>query len=138
MAAWQPGLLSTASPRGVRYGLPEPLVSVTLARSANNDTMASVAKVEKIIEQMRNAPQNVRYSDLAKVCEEHFGAPRQQGTSHSVYKMPWVGDPRVNIQSAKNGMAKAYQVRQVLEAIDKLADDEGEERDSETKDEADE
>jgi hypothetical protein len=36
-------------------------------------------------------------------------------------------------------MAKVYQVRQVLEAIDKLAnDDEGEERDSETKDETDE
>ena len=101
--------------------------------------MAGVAKVEKIIEQMRNAPQNVRYSDLAKVCEEHFGAPRQQGTSHSVYKTPWVGDPRVNIQSGKNGMAKTYQVRQVLEAIGKLANgDEGEERDSETKEETDE
>lgn len=101
--------------------------------------MVDVARAEKIIEQMRNAPQNVRYNDLAKVCEEHFGMPRQQGTSHAVYKMPWVGDPRVNIQSAKNGMAKAYQVRQVLEAIDKLAHDgEGEEQDPATKDVADE
>ena len=88
---------------------------------------------------MRNAPQNVRYSDLAKACEEHLGTPRQQGTSHSVYKTPWAGDPRVNIQSGKNGMAMTYQVRLVLEAIDKLAsDDEGEEQDSETKGQIDE
>lgn len=33
--------------------------------------------------------------------------------------MPWPGDPRVNIQNS-NGRAKAYQVRQVLEAIDRL------------------
>ena len=33
--------------------------------------------------------------------------------------MPWEGDPRVNIQNAR-GMAKAYQVRQVLKAIRRL------------------
>jgi hypothetical protein len=36
-----------------------------------------------------------------------------------VFKTPWPGDPRVNIQNDK-GKAKAYQVRQVLEAISKL------------------
>jgi hypothetical protein len=82
----------------------------------------SVTRVEKIIEQMRCAPQNVRYDDLAKVCEENFGAPRQRGTSHAVYKTPWAGDPRVNIQRDNSGKAKAYQVRQVLAAIDKLND----------------
>ena len=34
---------------------------------------------------------------------------------------PWPGDSRVNIQQEK-GFAKAYQVRQVLKAIDKLED----------------
>jgi len=33
--------------------------------------------------------------------------------------MPWFGDPRVNIQNDR-GKAKAYQVKQVLAAIDKL------------------
>jgi hypothetical protein len=33
--------------------------------------------------------------------------------------MPWAGDPRVNIQNDK-GMAKAYQVKQVLKAIERL------------------
>lgn len=67
---------------------------------------------------MRSNPQNLSYNDLLKVCEHYFGQPRQSGTSHAVFKMPWAGDPRVNIQNAK-GKAKAYQVRQVLAAIDK-------------------
>jgi len=73
----------------------------------------------KILDQMRREPANVRFSDLKKVCQEHFGQPRQPGTSHAIFKMPWVGDPRINIQDQK-GKAKAYQVRQVLLAIDKL------------------
>jgi hypothetical protein len=92
--------------------------------------LLAVTKVEKIIEQMRNAPQNVRYDDLAKVCEEHFGAPRQQGSSHAVYRTPWAGDPRVNIQRDRSGKAKTYQVRQVLEAIDKLISETDTEDDS--------
>lgn len=66
------------------------------------------------------SPQNVRFDDLAKVCAEYFGEPRQDGTSHKVYKTSWQGAPWVNIQRGKDGNAKAYQVRQVLDAIDKL------------------
>ncbi|MEW6354063.1 MAG: toxin HicA [Pseudomonadota bacterium] len=74
---------------------------------------------KKILDQMRREPANVRFSDLAKVCKEFFGKPRQSGSSHMIFKTPWPGDPRVNIQNDK-GKAKAYQVRQVLLAIDKL------------------
>jgi hypothetical protein len=38
--------------------------------------------------------------------------------------MPWAGDPRVNIQS-KKGVANAYQVKQVLLAIDRLEMNDG-------------
>ena len=41
---------------------------------------------------------------------------------YTVYRMPWRGDPRVNIQDAK-GMAKPYQVRQVIKAIEKLSNE---------------
>jgi hypothetical protein len=44
---------------------------------------------------------------------------RQDSTSHRIYKTPWLGDPRVNIQNEK-GKAKAYQVRQVLKVIEKM------------------
>jgi hypothetical protein len=62
-----------------------------------------VSKAAKTIEQMRRSPQNVRFDDLAKVCADHFGEPRQEGTSHKVYKTPWQGDPRVNIQRGRDG-----------------------------------
>ncbi|MBU2806792.1 toxin HicA [Acidithiobacillus ferrooxidans F221] len=74
---------------------------------------------QKILDQMRREPHNVRFSDLCKVCEIYFGKVRQSGTSHTIFKTPWPGDPRINIQNA-GGKAKAYQVRQVLLAIDKL------------------
>lgn len=80
-----------------------------------------MASSAKILDQMRREPANVRFVDLKKVCEKYFGKPRQTGTSHAIFKTPWVGDPRINIQDAK-GKAKAYQVRQVLLAIDKLED----------------
>ena len=77
--------------------------------------------VDQIIEKMRTSPKGVKFSDLVKICDSYFGKPRQQGTSHRVYRMPWPGDPRVNIQNDK-GKAKAYQVKQVLAAIDKLGE----------------
>jgi hypothetical protein len=49
---------------------------------------------------------------------DHFGTPRQSG-SHLVFRTPWPGDPRVNIQD-RHGKAKPYQVKQVLAAIDRL------------------
>ncbi len=78
-----------------------------------------MAQIKKLVAQICNNPQDVRFNDLAKVCTHYFGEPRQQGTSHFVYKTPWQGDPRVNIQN-KQGKAKPYQVKQVLAAIKKL------------------
>ena len=68
---------------------------------------------------MRRNPTNVRFTDLARVCDAQFGGPRQKATSHRVCRTPWRDDPRVNIQNDK-GKSKPYQVRQVLKAIDKL------------------
>ncbi|WP_414544648.1 toxin HicA [Nostoc sp. CCY0012] len=76
-------------------------------------------KIEKLLAQIKNNTKDVNFSDLVKVCNHYFGEPRQEGTSHCVYKTPWAGDPRVNIQQ-KNGKAKDYQVKQVLQAISKL------------------
>jgi hypothetical protein len=78
-----------------------------------------MASVEKIIGQMIREPSTVRFADLLKVCEQFFGKPRQSAGSHVIFKTPWLGDPRINIQNDK-GKAKAYQVKQVLLAIEKL------------------
>jgi hypothetical protein len=78
-----------------------------------------MAQVEEILAQMRRNPKGVRFRDLCQVCDFFFGKARQRGSSHRVYQTPWQGDPRVNIQNDK-GMAKAYQVKQVLKAIECL------------------
>jgi len=81
-----------------------------------------MAKIEEILLQMKRNPKGVRYNGLCKVCDYYFGEARQTSSSHRIYKTPWQGDPRINIQNYK-GKAKAYQVKQVLMAIQKLEDD---------------
>lgn len=78
-----------------------------------------MAKVDEIIAAMRRNPKGISFQDLCRVCDFYFGESRQKGSSHRLYKTPWQGDPRVNIQNDK-GMAKVYQVRQVLKAIERL------------------
>ena len=78
-----------------------------------------MSSVPEIIGGMAGNPKDVRFADLCRVCDHYFGEPRQKGGSHRIYKTPWPGDPRVNIQDDK-GKAKPYQVRQVLRAIEKL------------------
>ncbi len=67
---------------------------------------------------MKANPVNVRFADACKVADHFFGEHTQKGTSHRVWKMPWPGNPRVNMQDDK-GKAKAYQVRQLLEAVER-------------------
>lgn len=78
-----------------------------------------MSSLEKLLTQFEREPANVRFNDLVRICEHFFGPARQHGSSHAIFKTPWQGDPRVNIQDAK-GQAKPYQVRQVLAAVAKL------------------
>jgi hypothetical protein len=79
-----------------------------------------VAKaIDLLLAEMRNNPAGVRFADAIKVCEHYFGRARRSG-SHHVFKMPWSGDPRVNLQEDRSGRAKAYQVRQIIRAVDTL------------------
>ena len=73
----------------------------------------------EILQRLRANPKGVHFAELAAICDRFFGEPRQRGSSHRVYRMPWPGDPRVNIQNDR-GMAKPYQVRQVIRAIERL------------------
>jgi hypothetical protein len=78
-----------------------------------------MTKIDDLLITMQGNPKNVRFSDLCRICDYYFGEPRQKKSSHRTYKIPWQGDPRINIQTSA-GKAKAYQVRQVLLAIHKL------------------
>jgi hypothetical protein len=63
-------------------------------------------------------PRNVKFADLLQICVKHFGNPRIRG-SHHIFKMPWRGDPRINLQKDGN-MAKEYQVKAVIRALERL------------------
>ena len=78
-----------------------------------------VSDLTKILKKMNQNPNGVRFAELRKLCEFYFGKPRQSGSSHCIFKTPWPGDPRINIQNHR-GKAKPYQVRQVLKAIQML------------------
>ena len=105
--------------RRVRFGPGASFVLPALRSGARTGTMMSVARIEKIEKQARNSPENVSYSDMLKLCTHYFGEPRSGAGSHNaIFKMPWVGDPRINLQN-KNGKAKPYQVKQAIAAIDR-------------------
>lgn len=61
---------------------------------------------------------NTRFTYLLRLCREHFGDERVKG-SHHIFKTPWIGDPRINLQPDGN-KAKPYQVDQVLDALKRL------------------
>ena len=63
-------------------------------------------------------PKDVKFAEAVKVATYFFGEPRIKG-SHHIFKMPWPMDPRVNLQADGN-KAKAYQVRQLAQALMKL------------------
>ena len=84
----------------------------------DGSTNAIIIGMDKLLGQIRRNPRHVRFSDLRKLCDRYFGEPRQRG-SHLFYRMPWQGQPLVNIQPSR-GMAKEYQVRQALRAIAEL------------------
>lgn len=75
-------------------------------------------KLEEVIEKLESERKKTRFAYLARVCQEKFGNPRIKG-SHHIFKTPWKGDPRINLQEVK-GYAKPYQVEQVIESLRKL------------------
>jgi len=74
--------------------------------------------IDEAIAALEAAGANIRFRQLLRLCAQFFGEPRIRG-SHHIYKMPWAGDPRINLQEDGN-QAKPYQVHQVVRALKKL------------------
>ncbi len=75
-------------------------------------------RIAKLLADMRTNPRAVRFRDALRVAEHFFGKPRRSG-SHHVFKMPWAGDPRINLQEDGRD-AKHYQVLQLLAAVERI------------------
>ena len=80
--------------------------------------MDNIKLLKKVVETLELG-KHIRFSQLLKICEHFFGNFRISG-SHHIFKTPWQGDPRINLQKGKDKNAKPYQVRQVLNGLRKL------------------
>lgn len=81
-----------------------------------------MANCDKLLEKARRSPANLRFDELCQLAECYgFVQARTKG-SHRIYKRPgWRGV--LTFQDDK-GKAKPYQVRQLLQVIESISDDE--------------
>ena len=77
--------------------------------------------IYELIQRMRRQPNHVRFKDADRVARFFFGPPRIHG-SHHVFRTPWPGDPRVNIQD-RSGFVAPYQIEQLLAAVERRTND---------------
>lgn len=82
--------------------------------------LCDAMEIHSIIDKLRKEVASTRFSFLVRICTGHFGTPRIKG-SHYIFRTPWLGDPRLNLQTDK-GKAKPYQVEQVIAALTRLED----------------
>lgn len=75
-------------------------------------------RIEDVLERLQRSVSNFRFDDLVHICQYFFGNARITG-SHHHFRTNWKGDPRINLQK-RDGQAKPYQIKQVLEALQKL------------------
>ena len=80
--------------------------------------------INEAIRELEANAGDIRFNRLVSICETFFGPYRMAG-SHHIFKTKWPGDPRINLQAAGR-RAKEYQVRQVVKALKKLKEVEGE------------
>lgn len=86
-----------------------------------------MSRCAKILEKAKQSPANLRFEEACYLAECYgFILARQKGTSHRVYKRPGFFG-LMNFQNI-NGMAKEYQVTQLLEAIEEIDEENGHEQ----------
>lgn len=79
---------------------------------------AFMGKKEKLLAKARRSPANFSYNDLVRLAEL-FGFKMNKGKgkgAHEMFKNP-LGPPPMNFQN-RNGKAKEYQVKQLVNYID--------------------
>lgn len=90
---------------------------------ASPNAMVSKKKRQRLLEKASRAPGNLRFSEICRLAEWYgWRFDRQQGTSHRIYINPAItggAGEMMNFQN-RNGQAKPWQVRQLVEAIEEL------------------
>lgn len=77
----------------------------------------NLSRNEKLLKKARDNPKNIRFRELCRLCELIGMEDRTPGSSHVMYKRSIPPVTTISIQDV-NGMAKPYQVKQLLQFID--------------------
>jgi hypothetical protein len=81
-----------------------------------------MAKCDKLLIKAANSPNNLRFDEVCALAE-CYGWKRVGGTgSHRVYHHASLGNSTGSLMTfqSRKGKAKAYQVRQLLDTIERL------------------
>jgi hypothetical protein len=79
-----------------------------------------VKRCADLLARARANPASLRFAEACTLAECHGWVPVRQRGSHRIFQRPGSA-PLLNLQDLR-GMAKPYQVRQLLAAIDDVAD----------------
>ncbi|MBI5849313.1 MAG: type II toxin-antitoxin system HicA family toxin [Nitrospirae bacterium] len=71
----------------------------------------------KLLDEARNNPDGLRFSELQKLCECAGLYHDRTNGSHFIYKSGFLPFP-VSIQKLHDGKAKGYQVEKIIDIID--------------------
>ncbi len=80
-----------------------------------------MGKCEKLLAKAQQSPRNLRFEELCRLAECHGWEFKRQNGSHKIYANPSLSSDegrRMNFQPDNNGMAKDYQIVQLLDAIE--------------------
>lgn len=81
-----------------------------------------MARCAKLLDKAARSPKNLKFEDLCALAECYGWVFQRQCGSHRIYIHPGLGNAfgsMMNFQS-RDGKAKPFQVRQLLEAIEEL------------------
>jgi predicted RNA binding protein YcfA (HicA-like mRNA interferase family) len=79
-----------------------------------------VSRSEKRLQAIRDNPRGVAFGDLT-ACAVNCGfQPVRTNGSHHIYRHPGPPPITLDLQARSDGKAKTYQVKQFLEAVDRL------------------
>lgn len=72
----------------------------------------------RVLEKILAGSRNIRFEDVCRLARAlGFTLDRTRG-SHHIFEHDRVPGLRLNLQPAKNGQAKIYQIRQLLDAME--------------------
>ena len=79
--------------------------------------------IDKLLDKARNSSAGITFDELCRLADRNGFVFRRQAGSHKIYKHP-VHKAMMNFQPDRNGMAKVYQVKQMIDFIDNHQEDE--------------